>query len=116
METKIFTIMAPSKIMRRLERFFALLNWYSNNNESTICAMSLDAKGSECIRVENIFNNQLQHEVKAISLCNFDINIAYDDSYSGGELLNEQNHYHTRPVATLYKNNEIIYISDIKEF
>ena len=108
-ETKTFTITTSSPIiMRRIERFFAMLHYNSCFGHSNLFGMRLDGDGSETVVIENL-DKSLAHEVNAIGGVGYDVEIANDDNYNGRFIdRNRKNFYQTRPAANLYKNGKLI--------
>jgi hypothetical protein len=106
-ETKTFTITTSPAIMRRIERFLALLHFASNWGHSGIFGMPLDGDGSEKVKVDPI-DRRLAHEVDAIGGVGYDIEIARDDSYSGYAINRERrSRFWTGPAANLYLDGEV---------
>lgn len=107
METKTFTITAPAALMRRVERFLALLHYNSGFGHSGLFAMPLDGDGSEKVKVEGL-DKRLAFEVDAIGGVGYDVEIANNESYSGRFLdRNRQAKWYTGPAANLYKEGEV---------
>lgn len=106
-ETKTFTITASPTLMRRIERFLALLHFNSSFGHSAIFGMALDGDGSEKVKVEPI-DRRLASEVDCIGGVGYDIEIARDDSYSGYAVnRNRESRFWTGPAANLYLDGEI---------
>lgn len=106
-ETKTFTITAGPALMRRIERFLALLHFNSSFGHSAIFAMPLDGDGSEKVKIEPI-DRRLAHEVDAIGGVGYHVELARDDSYSGYMLDRaRESRWWTGPAANLYVDGEI---------
>ncbi len=53
-KTKTFTITTSPKLMKRIERFLALLHFNSSFGHSATFAMSLDGDGCEKVKVSDL--------------------------------------------------------------
>lgn len=83
--TKTFTITASPKLIKRLERFLALIHFSSNWGHSGIFGMPLDGDGSDRIQVEPIDKN-LRPGVDRVTGYGFGIELAMDHGFSGDHL------------------------------
>ena len=107
METRTFTITASAVLLRRIERFLALLHYNSGFGHSGLFAMPLDGDGNEKVKVDGL-DRRLAFEVDALGGVGYDVEIARDDSYSGRFLdLKRPARWYTGPAANLYKDGEI---------
>lgn len=79
--TKTFTITTSPDVMKRFERFLALLHWNSRFGHSSIFAMPLDGDGWDKVTI----SPEPQHakEVNLIGGVGFDVELARDGSYGG---------------------------------
>ncbi len=111
-ETKTFTITASPILLRRIERFLALLHFNSGFGHSGIFAMSLDGDGNEKVKVADIDRN-LAKQVEGIGSIGYDVEIANDASYTGKFIdRNRECRWIVRPspvegVAEIYKNGQL---------
>ena len=106
-ETKVFEITTDSKIMRRFERFLALLHFNSGFGHSGLFAMALDCDGPEKVEIKNL-DEQLSYEVDAIASVGYGVEIARDNSYSGVFLdKKRESIWYTGQAANLYKDGVI---------
>ena len=107
METRTFTITASAVLLRRIERFLALLHYNSGFGHSGLFAMPLDGDGNEKVKVDGL-DRRLAFEVDALGDVGYDVEIARDDSYSGRFLDRKRPaRWYTGPAANLYKDGEI---------
>lgn len=107
METRTFTITASAVLLRRIERFLALLHYNSGFGHSGLFAMPLDGDGNEKVKVDGL-DRRLAFEVDALGGVGYDVEIARDDSYSGRFLDRKRPaRWYTGPAANLYKDGEI---------
>lgn len=107
-ETKVFTITASPDLIRRVERFLALLHFNSRFGHSGIFGMELDGDGHEKVTVEPI-DARLAHEVDAIGGVGYGIELARDNSYAGKQINRDSRSYwYTGPAANLYKDGEVV--------
>lgn len=105
--TKTFEITTTLNIMKRLERFFALLHFNSGFGHSGLFAMSLDGDGNEKVNVASL-DKRLGYEVDAIGGVGYGVEIARDNSYGGAFLDNaRQSKWYTGPAANLYKDGDV---------
>lgn len=103
-ETKTFTITTSPTVMRRIERFFALLHFNSNFGHSGIFGMPLDGDGSDKVKITPI-NKELGQQVGLIGGVGYDVEIANDGGYAGiFKDKNKHSYWYTRPGGTLYKD------------
>lgn len=79
-ETKTFTITTSPGIMRRIERFLALLHHNSRFGHSATFAMPLDGDGEDKVTVEP--EPDFAKEVSLIGGVGGSVEIAYNDAYS----------------------------------
>ena len=103
---KTFKITTSPEIMKRIERFFALLHWNSRFGHSGIFAMSLDGDGSEGVTVNP--KPEHKYEVDKIGSVGYDVEIVCDNGYHG--LFKDKNRktsWMVQQVAALYKNGDI---------
>lgn len=108
METKIFMISASPAVLRRLERFLALLHYSSIFGHTGLFAMPLDGDGNEKVKVEGI-DQRLGFEVDAIGGVGYDVEIARDNSYSGKFVDRARgSKWYTGPAANLYKDGDVV--------
>ena len=107
-ETKVFEITANPQILRRIERFLALLHFNSCFGHSGLFGMGLDGDGSEKVVVKDI-NRSLGYEVDLIGGIGYGVEIANDTSYSGRFIDNERSSkWVTQRSGSLYKEGELV--------
>lgn len=107
-ETRAFEITTSPRIMKRIERFLALLHYNSSFGHSAMFGMSLDGDGSEKAEVKGI-SKSLSFEVDAIGGVGYDIEIACDNCYTGNFFDDRrQTPWYTGPSANLYKAGEVV--------
>ena len=105
--TRTFEITTSIEVMKRLERFLALLHFNSNFGHSGIFAMPLDGDGSDKVSVKGM-ERALCHEVDLIGGVGYDIEIAYNTTYSGADIDKEKkNKWCVKRSASLFKNDEV---------
>lgn len=80
-ETKTFTITAPPNVLRRIERFLALLHWNSAFGHSSIFAIPLDGDGPERVVVDPV--PDYRADVDKLAGVGYDVEIAYEREYTG---------------------------------
>ena len=105
--TRTFEITTSPDVMKRIERFLALLHFNSCFRHSGLFAMSLDGDGPENVEVKEL-DKRLCHEVDAIGGVGYDVEIARDESY-GGMFLDKkrESKWYTGPAANLYKDGDV---------
>lgn len=105
--TRIFEITTSPNLMKRLERFLALLHFNGKFGHSGLFGMSLDGDGSEDITVNDI-DPDLSKDVNAIGGVGYHVEIARDNSY-GGRFFDRKRRcrWEVKRSATLYKDGEI---------
>lgn len=106
-ETKQFSITASPDVMRRIERFLALLHFSSSFGHSGVFAMALDGGGSEKVRVDPI-DKRLAREIDLIGSVGYDVELARENSY-GGRFIDKSKmpKWYTGPAANLYVDGEV---------
>lgn len=111
-QRKVFTITASPGVMRRIERFLALLHHNSRFGHSATFGMPLDGDGEDKVTVDP--TPDYAGEVGMIGSVGGDIEIAYNDSYScfglkemGSSWVVQALPVETR-VPTLLKNGQIV--------
>jgi hypothetical protein len=108
MITKTITITTDSTMMKRIERFLALLHYNSCFGHSGLFGMYLDGDGWEKVKVEGL-DRRLALEVDAIGGVGYDIEIAQDNSYIGKfTQRNIEHKWYTGPAANLYKDGCVV--------
>ena len=106
--TKKIEITASKEVMGRIERFFALLHFNSRFGHSGLFAMPLDGDGDDEVTINGLDKN-LSYEVDLIGGVGYDVEVAFNNSYSGVDLdRNKESKWETGPPANLYKNNKIV--------
>ena len=100
--TKTFNITTSPKIMRRIERFFALLHWSSRFGHSGLFAMPLDGDGEDSVTVSP--EPKHKHEVDLIGGVGEGAEVALDGGYTFKRV--ESTKWWVGPSATLYKDSE----------
>jgi hypothetical protein len=103
---KTFTIKTTPDVMRRIERFFALLHWNSRHGHSGLFAMPLDGDGADKVTVE-----PTPGHAPEVGLCGGiggGVEIAGNDSYWVMSTKHLTSDYVVRPAAGLYKNGELL--------
>lgn len=105
--TKTFTVTASKDVMKRFERFLALLHYNSSFGHSNHFGMYLDGDGPEKLRVNEV-NHELHREVELIGSTAYDVEIANTDNYSGlYKDRHKENSYHTESEFRLMSNGEV---------
>jgi len=79
-ETKTFTVTATPEIMKRFERFMAMLHYNSCFGHSAHFAMFLDGDGWDKFELKEV-DKSLKNEVDAIGCVGRDCEIACTDKY-----------------------------------
>lgn len=106
-ETKTFTITTSPTLMRRIEKFFALLHFNSSFGHSGIFGMPLDGDGSEKVKIRPI-NRELLHQVDLIGGVGYDVELVGDIGYTGlFKDKNKRTDWYTRPAGVLYKDGRL---------
>ena len=104
---KTFTITTSPRIMRRIERFLALLHYNTRFGHSGIFGMSLDGDGPEQVTVSP--KPAYAHEVDAIGGVGYEVEVAYDGSYSGVfQDHDKDSRYVVRKSASLYVDGKSV--------
>ena len=80
-ETKTFTVTATPEIMKRFERFMAMLHYNSCFGHSAHFAMFLDGDGWDKFELAEI-DKSLKNEVDVIGCVGRDVEIACTDKYT----------------------------------
>lgn len=107
-KTKTFTITTSPRLMKRIERFLALLHFNSGFGHSGTFAMSLDGDGCEKVKISDL-EKTLGYEVDAIGGVGYDIEVATDKGYTGFFIdKNKESKWVVRQSASLYKNEELV--------
>lgn len=105
--TRTFEVTTSPDVMKRLERFLALLHFNSGFGHSGLFAMSLDGDGPEKVEVKDL-DKRLGYEVDAIGGVGYGVEIARDESYGGAFLdRNRESKWYTGPAANLYKEGDV---------
>ena len=100
--------------MDRIERFFAFLHFNSRFGHSGLFAMPLDGDGDGEVTIDGL-NKNLSYEVDLIAGVGYDVEIAFNNCYSGEDIdRNKKSEWETGLPANLYKNNEIIKTISVK--
>ena len=89
--TKTFTITTSADVMKRLERFFAMLHFNSNWGHSSFFGLFVDGDGADKITVDPKPTNH--EEVDLLGGVGFDVEIAQDNSYTGRFFAKERTAY-----------------------
>ena len=103
---KTFTIKTSPEVMRRFERFLALLHFNSCFGHSGTFAMPLDGDGGDKVIISP--KPKYSREVDLVSGIGGHVEIAYNDSYGVGFLSERKSEYIVKSVPSLIKNGEII--------
>ena len=103
---KTFEVETSPSVMRRFERFLALLHHNSNFGHSGTFAMPLDGDGSDKVKITP--TPEFAREVDLAGGIGYDIEIAYDDSFSGVDINRQTHDYTVKPSASLYKDGELV--------
>lgn len=107
-ETKTFTITTSPRLMKRIERFLALLHFNSGFGHSGMFGMSLDGDGCEKVKISDL-EKTLEHEVDAIGGVGYHVEVATDQGYTGYFIdQNKESKWVVRQSASLYKNEELV--------
>jgi hypothetical protein len=120
--TKTFTVTASSdEVMKRFERFLALLHFNSGFGHSGTFGMPLDGDGSEKISVDELkakyHKGSLPHEVELIAGAGYSVELAHTNGYGGFYRdRSRECRYRVGPAANLYKNGEVIRTSPSKDW
>ena len=83
--TKTFTITASPRLIKRIERFFALIHFSSNWGHSGLFGMYVDGDGPDCINVEPL-DKTLRSGVDRVTGWGFGVEIAGDGGFYGAHL------------------------------
>lgn len=116
-ESKTFTITASPIVLRRIERFLALLHFNSRFGHSGLFAMPLDGDGNEKVHIQPIDKN-LMRQVDLLGRIGYDVEIAGDVGYTGKFIdNNRENKWQVKPspvegVGELYKNGQLVKTSN----
>lgn len=106
-ETRTFTVTGSPLILNRLTRLLALLHFASSYGHSGLFAMPLDGDGSEKVKVAGL-SEALGFEVDCLFGVGYDVEIAYDKSYSGARLdRTNPVRWYTGPAANLYMDGDL---------
>lgn len=108
---KTYTVtFASPHLVRRFERFLALLHFNSGFGHSGLFAMALDGDGDEKITLKNQLDKSMGYEVNAIGDVGGHIEIAMDDGYRCDKIDYDSSicKYKVHPSATLYKDREVV--------
>ena len=103
---RTFEISTSEIMMERFERFLALLHHNSNLGHSGLFAMPLDGDGCEKIQISP--KPKFHHEVDICGGIGGDVEIAQDGCYTSRKTSPLSASYVVKPVAALYKNDELI--------
>ena len=103
---KTFEIVTSAEVMKRIERFLALLHHNSNFGHSGLFAMALDGDGCEKVTITP--QPGFGREVDAIGGVGGDVEIAHNDSFSCRKIEKTNHFYHTETIAGLYRDDELI--------
>jgi len=120
--TKTFTVTASSEaLMRRFERFLALLHFNSGFGHCGTFGMPLDGDGSEKISVEELKAKHqkvsLPHEVELIGGVGYNVELAHDNGYCGVyKDPNRESEYRVGPAANLYRGGNVIKSSPSRDW
>lgn len=107
--TRTFEIETSEEVMRRIERFLALLHHNSNWGHSGIFAMNLDGDGDDHVKITPTPLHK--EEVQAIAYIGHDVEIAGSNGYTCKKTTNTDIIYHVEPSskgAGIFRNNELI--------
>lgn len=102
---KSFEIETSPDVMKRIERFLALLHHNSSFGHSGLFAMPLDGDGCDKVTVSP--KPRFANEVDAIGGVGGGVEIAYDNSYACKNLKEMGSYWHTKPIAGLFKGDEL---------
>lgn len=104
---KQFVVEGKADVVERLERFLALLSFNSAWGHSALFAMPLDGDGPDRLKVYGI-RKALAREVELIGGVGYDVEIAYDDCYSGKYIdRQKESAFKTGQKGVLFKDLEI---------
>jgi hypothetical protein len=104
---KTFKVKGQPHVIKRLERFFAMLHYNGQHGHSGLFAMPLDGDGPERLEISPLDKN-LKNEVDAIAGVGGGVEIAYDNSYGVKNVKPLSNDYSVKSSGTLYKNGKIV--------
>ena len=102
---KSFEIESIPLVMRRFERFLAMLHYNSAWGHSAMFAMPLDGDGAERFKVSP--KPGFRYEVNLVGGIGGTVEIAYDDCYASKHLANLKSDWVVCPSASLYKNGDL---------
>ena len=104
--TKDFKITAPPGVMRRFERFLAMLHFSSQWGHSGTFAMGLDGDGPERLTVSPA-PNSFRDQYSLTSGIGGDIEIATSRGYTVCKMAKMGSEWLVRPSATLYRDGDV---------
>lgn len=104
--TKSFTITASPAVMRRFERFLALLHYNSGWGHSANFVMPLDGDGSDRFRVHD-FKPGYHKDVEHIGSIGYEFEIALDDAYTTRAGIATPRYYLAKN-GQLFRDGEVI--------
>ena len=104
--TKSFTITASPAVMKRFERFLALLHYNSGWGHSANFVMPLDGDGSDRFRVHD-FKPGYHKDVEHIGSVGYGFEIALDDAYTTRDGVATPRHYLAKN-GQLLRDGEVI--------
>ena len=103
--TKTFTITASPKLIKRLERFFALIHFSSNWGHSGLFGMYVDGDGADRINVSPL-DKTLRPGVNKVTNWGYGVELAMDGGFSGAHLEKEYDRPHKRKTPFFSDNGE----------
>lgn len=106
LSTKIFTITASANVMRRFERFLALLHCNASWGHSANFVMPLDGDGSDRFKVHD-FKPEYIKDVEHIGSVGYGFEIALDDAYTTRDGVATPRHYLAKN-GQLLRDGEVI--------
>lgn len=105
--TKTFTITTSTEVMRRFERFLALLHLNSHWGHSATFAMPLDGDGPDRFEVADLDFSLVKKDVNLIGNVGHEVEVAYNDSYGTVAKKRDAKRY-TAKDGILYRDGEQI--------
>lgn len=108
-ETKTYTISGSQDVMRRFERFLALLHFNSAWGHSATFCMPLDGDGWDKFQVHD-FHPDFYREVGLIGGVGYPLEIALDDGYTC-KPVGVSNRFYAVKDGKLMRDGEVIKVA-----
>jgi len=104
--TKTFEITTSVTVMRRIERFFALLHWNSVHGHSATFAMPLDGDGQDKVAVKPTPGHS--KEVNLIAGVGHEVEVAGSNNFYCIPAAKGKSAYKTGSISVLYRDDKVI--------